>query len=49
MIKKLSFNDWLELYQDELPEEGDLYPLYEEYLESVEDAEIETALLNKMH
>ncbi|APU00156.1 hypothetical protein HOR54_gp19 [Vibrio phage Vp670] len=49
MIKKLSFNDWIELYQDELPEEGDLYPLYEEYLESVVDSEIETALINKMH
>lgn len=45
MIKPLSFNDWLEEYQDELPETGDLYDYYNQYVASVEEANL-TAQLN---
>lgn len=47
MYRKLSFNEWLERYEDtlmELPEDTDLYKMYEEYEESFAEAEIDRYL-----
>ncbi len=43
-MRKLSFSRWLEEYEDtlcDLPEDTDLYKLYEEYEESFAEAEID--------
>lgn len=44
MLNKLNFQDWLELYGDEIPEDMDLDVVYNEYVASYEEAEIDAAL-----
>ncbi|QZI86110.1 hypothetical protein PODOV006v2_p0016 [Vibrio phage 15E36.1] len=44
-MKPLSFNDWLETWEDEIPEEVDLYDAYNSYVESVEEMALDNQLV----
>lgn len=44
MINPLSFNDWLDKWIDDIPEDVDLEEAYEEYCGSVAESNIEAAL-----
>lgn len=45
-MRVLSFEDWLDMYGDVVPTGIDLYDAYDSYVDSCQEQQLETDLLN---
>lgn len=45
-MRVISFEDWLDMYGDDVPSGIDLYDAYDAFVDSHKEQQLETALLN---